>query len=367
MNPRIAVIILNWNGWEDTIECLESLYQINYPNFNVVVVDNNSQDESIKKIKDYCDGRIEFKSDFLEYNKNNKPVQLTEYTKEELEFIDIERERSTRSSANRELILIKNCENYGFAGGNNIGAGYALKVLNPDYILLLNNDTVVNKNFLDELVKVAESDESIGSVQSLLLKPGGKIIDSLGHETLIWAGIDKGADLEFKNDLNEDIEIFGSCAAAALYRSSLIKKIELFDKDFFTIYEDFDLSWRIRLEGFKSILAVKSIVYHKRGVSKTLSEIKRRDLLNQHSQGYNLSKNLLIIAIRYNPLSSLLNLKYWYKLIITSGGLFYFSLRVRKTQHTIKILKKNIGLRKDIQKNPLLKELHKKWIIKKII
>ncbi len=53
-DPQVAIIILNWNGWFDTIECLESIYQINYPNYQVIVVDNNSSDDSIKKIKDYA-------------------------------------------------------------------------------------------------------------------------------------------------------------------------------------------------------------------------------------------------------------------------------------------------------------------------
>ncbi len=74
--PEVAVIILNWNGWEDTIECLESLYQINYPNYNVILVDNASEDNSIEKIREYCAGKLEIQSDFFEYDKQNKPLNL---------------------------------------------------------------------------------------------------------------------------------------------------------------------------------------------------------------------------------------------------------------------------------------------------
>ena len=56
--PRVSIIILNWNGWKDTIECLESLYKINYPNYDVIVIDNDSKDGSIEKIKEYCNGKI---------------------------------------------------------------------------------------------------------------------------------------------------------------------------------------------------------------------------------------------------------------------------------------------------------------------
>ena len=75
-NSRVAIIILNWNGWKDTIECLESLYQINYYNFDVIVVDNDSHDESLEKIRNYASGKIDVKSDFFEYNPNIKPIKI---------------------------------------------------------------------------------------------------------------------------------------------------------------------------------------------------------------------------------------------------------------------------------------------------
>ena len=67
MTPNVAVIILNWNGWKDTLECLESLFQIKYGNFEVIVIDNHSQDESIQKIRNYCNGRIDVQSQFFQY------------------------------------------------------------------------------------------------------------------------------------------------------------------------------------------------------------------------------------------------------------------------------------------------------------
>ncbi len=85
INPKVSVIILNWNGWEDTIECLESLYQIDYPNYDVVLVDNDSKDDSIQRIRNYCEGRIKPESKFYTYNPENKPVKIFEYTKEETE------------------------------------------------------------------------------------------------------------------------------------------------------------------------------------------------------------------------------------------------------------------------------------------
>ncbi|WP_342452635.1 glycosyltransferase family 2 protein [Thermococcus stetteri] len=68
MFPRVSIIILNWNGWKDTIECLESLYRITYPNYDVILVDNASKDDSVQKIKEYAEGKIKVNSKFFEYN-----------------------------------------------------------------------------------------------------------------------------------------------------------------------------------------------------------------------------------------------------------------------------------------------------------
>ena len=76
--PRVSIIILNWNGWRDTIECLESLYRINYLNYDIIVVDNDSNDESIEKIKEYCNGKTEINSKFFKYSEENKPIEVFE-------------------------------------------------------------------------------------------------------------------------------------------------------------------------------------------------------------------------------------------------------------------------------------------------
>lgn len=117
MNPKVSIIILNWNGWEDTIECLESLYQITYPNYDVIVVDNCSKDESIEKIKEYAEGKIEVESKFFAFSDNNKPIKIVEYTREEAEAGGWKEKELENVPSNRKLILIKNEKNYGFAGG----------------------------------------------------------------------------------------------------------------------------------------------------------------------------------------------------------------------------------------------------------
>ena len=131
--PRVAVIILNWNGWKDTIECLESIYNINYPNYDVILVDNASTDNSILKIKDYCNGQLKVESKYLSYQTKNKPIKLLEFTEEDINNLNSEKytDLIKNSYSNKILNLIKNQDNYGFAKGNNMGIAYALKKFKP--------------------------------------------------------------------------------------------------------------------------------------------------------------------------------------------------------------------------------------------
>lgn len=262
--PMVAIVLLNWNGWEDTIECLESLYQINYSNYRVILVDNNSSNESILKIKDYCNGQIKVKSEFFEYNKDNKPIKLKEYSKEESES------RTDKDLTRNHLILIKNDRNYGFAEGNNIGIKYALKNLNADYILLLNNDTVVDKDFLDELVNTGEKKEDIGIIGPKIYyysEPhkiwciGGKI------DWKFARGLHVGTNEVDKGQYNRTEEFDYVSGSAFLIKRKVIDKIGLMDKKFFLYFEETDLALRASKNGYKSIYAPEAKIWHK--VSKS--------------------------------------------------------------------------------------------------
>ena len=100
--PRVSIIILNWNGWKDTIECLESVYQIDYANFDVILVDNHSQDDSLDKIRTYCTGVLDVKSEFFDYQTENKPIN----------FLECHENETLPVSYDHELIIIKNKENF---------------------------------------------------------------------------------------------------------------------------------------------------------------------------------------------------------------------------------------------------------------
>ena len=274
--PKVSIIILNWNGWEDTIECLESIYRITYPNYEVIVVDNGSEDESIKKVKEYCEGKIEVDSKFFEYSSENKPIKIVEYRREEAEAGGGKEKEIENLPSNRKLILIKNEKNYGFAEGNNIAIRYALKALNlnPDYVLLLNNDTVVDKEFLGELVKVGEGDEKVGIVGTVVFsyyEPKNMQFFGWERSSLTGKAINKfkGKDKEsIKGLLNADY--ISGCVM--LVKSNVLKNVGLLDPIYFLYHEDADFCQRVRNNNYKLIAVPTSYVYHKH--SATASKVR---------------------------------------------------------------------------------------------
>lgn len=260
MNPKVSITILNWNGWEDTIECLESLYQITYPNYNVILVDNGSKDESIEKIKEYCRGKIKVESKFFEYSDENKPIKIIEYTREEAEKGGGRENEIENLSSNNKLIIIKNEKNYGFAEGNNIGMRYVLKTLSSDYILLLNNDTVVDPYFLTELVKVAEGDEKIGAIG-----PDIRLYSDSSKPQIKKYGL-----IQTVSDIDT---LSGACL---LLKTAILAKIGLLDPIYFCYDEDRELNERIKRNGYRVVyVPTASKIYHKlEATSKKVSDLK---------------------------------------------------------------------------------------------
>ena len=218
--PKVSIIILNWNGLKDTIECLDSLKKIIYPNYEVIVVDNGS--------------------------KGNDANVLEEKYKD---YIGI----------------IRNKENLGFAGGNNVGIRRAIK-RGADFVLLLNNDTIVEPDFLDELVKIAEKDEKTAII--------GSIIFDYYTEKIVFtnAKIDRKLKMERKIDyLNSDKDWWeseGVSGASMMLKVEHLLKHSLFlDESLFLYCEESDLCGRTRRNGLKIVMAGRAKVYHKEGKS----------------------------------------------------------------------------------------------------
>lgn len=251
--PKVIIIILNWNGWSETIECLESLYQIEYQNYDVIVIDNGSKDDSIEKIYDYCLGKNKVESPYFSYQFKNKPILLFELNKKQFKKGGGLKSNFFGTPFNRRLILISLKKNSGFTGGNNIGCTYALKTFNPDYILLLNNDTVVEKRFLNELVEVSERSKDIGIV---------------GPEIRFY---DKPNEIQFgeRYEKIKEPSIVGFVSGCAfLIKTDLIKTIGLFDPLFFTYWEEVDYIARSTKIGYKVMyVPTQNKVFHKHAVS----------------------------------------------------------------------------------------------------
>jgi len=227
--PKISVIIVNYNGKILLEKCLESLFKVNYDNFEVILVDNNSTDKTV---------------DFI--TKNYPSV-----------------------------ILIKLDSNKGFAEPNNIGS----KIAKGEHLLFLNNDTIVTPNFISELVKVIENDTKIAICQSLLLKLDGSI-DSSGDF------IDKlGVVYNSKTKTDEIREISSARGASMIIRKKIFKELNGFDEKFFVSFEDVDLGWRTWISGYKVVINPKSIVYHLGGqtINKIKSDIAFHGFKNQLS------------------------------------------------------------------------------------
>ncbi|ADZ08977.1 glycosyl transferase family 2 [Methanobacterium lacus] len=255
-SPRVAIVILNWNGWKDTIECLESVFQINYRNYTVVLVDNNSTDDSVQKIVEYAQGKINVESDFFDYSSLNKPI----------DYQILNKNGNVDKNPNKQLTLIINHKNDGFAEGNNIGMKYALENLESKYVLLLNNDTVVDKYFLDSLVKEGENNKKIGFLGSKIYyydKPetiwcvGGKIDWKFARGLHIGNQEHDHGQYQIKNHFDY---ISG---AALLIKKELLEDVGLLDEKYFLYFEETDLELRAALKGYENIYIPKSKIWHK--------------------------------------------------------------------------------------------------------
>lgn len=253
---KVVIVIVNWNGWQDTIECLESVYQIDFANFDVILVDNDSQDGSLDKIRAYCTGELKVESEYFDSQPKDKPIKVLEYF-----------ENDSASIINKhDLIIIKNRENYGFPGGNNVGIKFAIENLDPDYILLLNNDTVVDQQFLKNLVQKGQENKKIGILgpkiyyyhePEVIWSVGCRISWKLARGIQIGSGeLDQG-----QYDTKEEVEYVSG--SAFLIKTEVIRKIGLMDENYFLYFEESDWTLRANEAGFKSLYVPEAKVWHK--------------------------------------------------------------------------------------------------------
>ncbi len=250
--PTVATVVVSWNSARDIVTCLESLFRQSYPIESILVVDNASTDGTPGLVR-------------------NKFPTVT---------------------------LIRRSINEGFAKGNNIG----ISATESEWILTLNPDARLAKDFLAKQIEFAESRPRVGSMTGKLLREGqfiqGKpVIDSTGIEIYSSRRVkDRDAGQIDDGTRNNAERVFGACAAAALYRREMLRDVspdgKEFPESFFSYYEDADLAWRAWRRDWESWYVPEAVCWHKRGGAPVGSRFSR----------YLTHRNRLWLIARNEPL-----------------------------------------------------------------
>jgi len=214
---RVSVVILNWNGWRDTLDCLTSLQALDYEDRDIVVVDNASTNDSVQRIQE------------------SFPA----------------------------IKVIQTHQNLGFAGGCNAGIRHAF-ANDAQYVWLLNNDTKVDCGALRTMVELAETDPRIGAVGSVIydMSAPREVLTWGGGRVNLWCGRSSHYIKEPPRD-----KLAYLTAASLLLRREALSDVGLLDEGFFMYWEDADLCFRLRKAGWKLAVARESQVWHKKGAS----------------------------------------------------------------------------------------------------
>lgn len=293
----VSIIIVNWNGKHFLKPCLDSIRNQTYRDYEIILVDNGSVDGSV------------------EFVEENFP----------------------------EVRVLRLSQNRGFAGASNLG----YQISQGEFIALLNNDAIADSQWLDELLKGIHSSKKIGFCSSKILQfPHKKRIDSAGDlYTRFGIAIKRGWNKDSDEFLKEDL-VFGSSAAGALYRKSMLEEIGCFDEDFFCIYEDVDLSFRAQLGGYQCLYVPTAIIYHRVGGTSGIDNDFTL-YYGQRNLEFVFLKNMpLPLLIKYFPLHmGYLVIAFIYHLLKGKGRIFF-----RSKKDALKDIRLILKKRRIIQK-----------------
>ncbi len=320
--PKVAVVILNWNGEKHLATFLPSVFNSQYPNLEIIIGDNASTDNSIQFLKDTF------------------PL----------------------------IRIISNEENLGFAEGYN-------KVLNKveaDYYVLLNSDVEVTPNWINPVIEMMEADETIAVAQPKIRDyynrshfeyagAAGGFIDVLGYPFCRGRIFDTRE--EDRGQYNDNIEIFWATGCALFIKSAIWKRVNGLDEQFFAHMEEIDLCWRIKNLGYKVMYCGNSTVYHVGG-GTLHTESAYKTYLNFRNNCFLLRKNLkpakaaIIISLRF-CLDFLALLKFLF------AGKFSNAMAVSKAhRHCVAaMVKQNVVCNPDVSTEPNLTGLYKRSIV----
>ncbi len=262
--PVVSVLIVTWNSEAFIEECLHSVLGQSYPALEVIAVDNRSVDRTVSIIKEKFS----------------------------------------------QVRLLENEENRGYCHGNN----QVLKKASGAYILFLNSDVVLERDYIEKTLAGFQRGERIGMVSGKIFRFDRKTIDSTGQFLAkSRKTIERGYGEKDDGRFDKEGIIFSVCGAVAFYSKKMIDEIsyengELFDEDFFSFHEDIDLGWRANLMGWRGYYIPEAVAYHFRGGTTSFSGQRRSHLLRERSAllKYHIVKNRYLSIIKNDTLSSYL-------------------------------------------------------------
>lgn len=290
--PLVHVLINNWNGWEDTVACLDSLYAIEYRRFVVILVDNGSEDGTPEKTEEWC-------------KQNGVAVTRIPYQKG-TPYADFATRHYAVATADRSLALIACDSSIGFTGANNLSIEIALRA-GTDYVLFLNNDTEVAPDFLTKLVQAAEEHPpAVWGSKIRFYEPADEIWFAGGYVNIWGVAV---SDSEGERDIPGRFtgvgptELVSGCVM--LLPRTVLEEVGGQDDRYFFAVDDIEYSTRIRKAGFPRMMALDAVVRHK--VTKSLRKKRplqlyylTRNTLMWRFDHYGLLKNALFL-VRFFP------------------------------------------------------------------
>ena len=256
--PKVYIIILNYNGWADTIECLESVLKNDYPNYQVIVVDNNSPNNSMEYIKAWTESRLDVwvhpdnSLRNLSFPPVPKPIPYVYYTREEAEKGG---DKEKESKLNNPLIFIQAGENGGYSSGNNIGIEFCKAQKDCAYFMICNNDIVFEKHTIKQMLHCMQKRKKT-AISPLVMNYFDKtMVDSKG-----FGYINLLTSQTTHNDKNNYFFYFKYLVGSIIL---VDVNAPFMDVDYFLYYDDVDYSKKLILNGYDLVYCNNAVVYHK--------------------------------------------------------------------------------------------------------
>lgn len=293
LQPKVYICTVNWNGWRDTIECLEAVFRLNYQRWCAIVCDNGSQDGSLEKIEAWARGEIIADCDNPALRGHTsppvaKPIAILRVARGETVSLRDKTER---------LVLVEAGANLGFAGATNIDLRLGLQSGDLDYAWLLNNDTVVDPDALTHLTATMEARPEVGMCGSTLLYyHDPQTIQSLGGSlynrwTARGGHVFSGRSREERPDPAwVESTIRYVVGASMLVRREFLERVGLLDDSYFLYFDEID--WAVRgRHHFRLGYSPDSVVWHKEGAAIGTARLGRPR--SQISEFYSTRSRLL--------------------------------------------------------------------------